>query len=130
MAKPCDCDKKPAGAPDDSIRNAAAMWTAAGKTAGFVEGVEWAIKCITSASPALGELAARHARAETKRGRMAAALAQLCQQLSSALADHTKQAANLNRMAVAMADRLESRAVAPAPAFRRRIRAALTALRG
>lgn len=127
----CNCDKKkPEGAPDDSIRNAAAMWMSAGKTAGFVEGVQWSVKAIAAASPALEAIASAREWPGKKRKRLADALVSLQAQMTSALGAQEKRTVELNRMAVAMADRLESAAAIPSPTITDRIRAALTALRG
>lgn len=126
----CDCDKKPAGAPDDSVRNAAALWIAAGKNAGFVEGIEYAVKYLASAAPAIVGYAGKLELPSAKRARVGAALSELGRTLAGCCATYSSEAAKMNKLAVAMADRLESARSAQRPRIARRMRAALAALRG
>jgi hypothetical protein len=130
MAKPCNCkDKRPEGAPEDSIRNAAAMWMASGKNAGFVEGVEFVILHLRRCAPALVALVVKLELPKKKGDRMAKALQQLEAQLRQAVAEKAKEAASLNKMATLMADRLESASPASSRGARQRLRDAFAALK-
>ncbi len=126
----CDCEQKPAGAPDDSVRSAAALWVSAGKTAGFVEGVRYAVQALRQSIPVIMANAAKYERASTKTARLQPALEKLCSDLLEAVASREAESENLTRMATMMATRLDALRGAPRLSLGARVRAAAKALRG
>lgn len=110
-----DCDKKPEGAPDDSVRNAAALWVSAGKNLGFVEGARWAIQAMRDTleqqvKPQLDAIASNHIAKHVvgkAPGIVEGLLRQRLQQMELQLPQREADASRMSAAAVAMADRLE-----------------------
>jgi len=126
----CDCENKPTAAPEDSVRNAAALWVSAGKTAGFAEGVRYAVQHLQQCIPMIVDTAVRYELAKKKAEILRPMLDKMCSDLLGVVDSRKAESDNLNRMATMMAGRLEAQHRAKAPSVATRLRAALAALRG
>ena len=126
MKKPCDCDKAPAGAPEDSIRNAAALWVSSGRMIGYTEATDGFVSYLLNQGP--GVLDAAGAKLTKKqKAKLFAALQAVAAQYQNGQDARRAEAEVLKNTALKMVQRLEE------PAQRgvlSRFAAALVALRG
>lgn len=122
--KPCDCDK-PTGAPRDSVRNAAALWTSAGKVIGYAEAVDWATAYLHGQAGGIIDAAGLKLK-KKDRAKLVACIEAAAIALKAGNDGRRTEADVLGKTAVSMVNRLEQRK----PGFLRRVGAALVSLRG
>lgn len=124
MKTPCDCDK-PAGAPADSIRNAAALWTSAGRVLGYAEATDFAATYVGGSASGIID-AAQANLSNKQKAKLVAALQAAAQAIRAGQDGRRAEAEVLKKTALTMVERLEQR---KARGFLHRARAALVALR-
>jgi hypothetical protein len=128
VSKPCNCPEtaKPEGAPDDSIRSAAALWISSGRVLGYSDGV--AECCRYLVEMGAGAVDATWPTLDpAKKAQVVSLLANIAAHLAKGQAERAAESDQLKRLAVAMVDRLEQQ---DKRGFRDRLRAALVAFRG
>lgn len=126
----CECQEKPSGAPDDSVKNAAALWVASGKHSGFIEGAQWATLAIVEILDGpVAELLEKMPK--KKAAAVTSLIKQRLQQIDAQLGARERDSKNMAQAAVAMADRLSSVAAATQhpPGIVARLRRGLAAFR-
>lgn len=104
--KPC-ADCAPAGAPEDSVRSAAALWVSAGKTSGFAEGVRWACDAVERTVPELIEHATKLELPSKKRARLTGLLHSFIAQLRQQAGQREQESKHFEKAATAMVTRFE-----------------------
>lgn len=131
MKAPCDCDKSPpAGAPPDSVKNAAALWISAGKLIGYAEAIDMAASYMQREAEKIADTWVKSTRLKVSTGDRAKLVGML-QQVGALFAagqdGRRTEGEVLKKTAVAMADRLERQ---KPRGFLRRCRDALVSFRG
>lgn len=118
-----DCAKK--AARPAAITELAQLWIAAGKLRGFVEGAEWALKCMDHLAPQL----AGNWRARLRTSTLEKAIRDFAPAIRAKLAPRAEEALRAEHAARTRTHELE-RELASKPTLRTRLARAAAALRG